>query len=297
MLLRDPDASAEPPPTPTVRGDTNGELHVHPAFGAGRFVAPRPVRIWLPPGYGAEPTRRYPVLYLQDGQNLFDDATAFGGRAWRIGATATRLLAQRKVAPLILVGIDNAGRHRIDDYTPVPVRGQGGHAAAYGQMLVHELKPFVDRRYRTLPERAATGIAGASLGGLCALYLALRFPAVFGRAAALSPTLWWADHWLLHAFERLPHRIDLRLWIDAGKHEAPPLRRPVDRLRAALLDLGWIEHRNAQRADLRHAAVARGSHDEASWGRRFDRVLRFLYPPARPAGRQHRRTRPGSNHE
>lgn len=254
-------------------------LALHRSHGLPPHIAPRWLRIWLPPRYAAEHARRYPVVYLQDGQNLFDDAEAFGGVSWRLGDTATRLIARRKIAPCILVGIDNVGAHRLDDYTPVPMHGRGGHADDYGRLLLTQIKPFVDHRYRTLPDAAHTAIAGASLGGLCALHLALRHPHVFGHAAALSPTLAWGHDWLPRTLNRLPARLPVRIWIDAGKREPPELRRQLRRLRELLQDRGWRVHRQARRADLRCPEIAGGRHDERSWGDRMHRVLQFLLPP------------------
>ncbi|MBX3462242.1 MAG: alpha/beta hydrolase [Planctomycetes bacterium] len=272
---------------------TASALHVHAVSGARFGVASRAVRVWLPPGYADDRTRRYPVLYLMDGQNVFDPATAFAGVAWSAGATAARLIAQRRIEPLILVGVDNAGAQRTDDFTPVPWRGRGGGADAFGRLLTEAIKPWIDAHYRTRPERTATGLAGASLGGLFALAVALARPDVFGRVAALSPTLWWADGALLRAIAGLRTRPDVRLWLDVGRREAPALRQHVRAAQELLLAKGWQLHRNAHRATLRHAEVARGRHDEASWGRRFDRVLRFLFPPP-PRRRDQRGSTPPS---
>ena len=263
-------------------------------FPRSRFgVAGRIVRVWLPAGYDARPAQRYPVLYVQDGQNLFEAETAFAGVPWGIGDTAQKLIDKRRIEPLILVGIDNSGQHRTDDYTPVRWQGRGGSADEFGRMLTDEIKPFVDRHYRTRPGRESTGIAGASLGGLFALHLALSRPDVFGRAAAMSPTLWWGNAVILREIAALPHRIDVRLWIDVGKREAPPLRQQVRRAEALLVDKGWIAHRSARKATLRYREVAGGAHDERSWGKRFDRVLKFLFPPPpRRSVRTQRNSRP-----
>lgn len=250
-------------------------------FPPSRFgVAGRAVRIWLPADYLVEPMRRHPVLYLQDGQNLFSPETAFAGVAWNAGTTAQKLIDARKIEPLILVGIDNSGVHRTDDYTPVPWQGRGGAAQHFGRMLTDEIKPFVDHHYRTRPDRDSTGIAGASLGGLFALHLAFSRPDVFARVAALSPTLWWANGIVLREIAALHGRPDLRIWLDVGKREAPPLRQQIHAAEALLVGKGYRNHRSAAKADLRCREVARARHDERSWGLRFDRVLKFLF--ARP---------------
>lgn len=254
-------------------------LHVHLFARSHHGVVGRHVRVWLPQEYALDPQRRFPVLYLMDGQNVFEPDTAFAGVAWRAGETAQKLIAKSRIEAVILVGIDNSGRHRTDDYTPVPFGGEGGHADDFGRMVTDEVKPFVDAHWRTRPGREDTAIVGASLGGLFALHLALSRPDVFSRVAALSPTVWWGHGAILRRIRQLRERPPLRIWIDIGKREAPPLRQQVRTLQDLLLAKGWLKHRVTKKATLRHSEVARGRHDEASWGRRFDRVLKFLFPP------------------
>ena len=122
---------------------------------------------------------------------------------------------------MIVVGIYNTGEHRVDEYTPTPRAeiGRGGHANDYGRMLIEELKPFIDRTYKTLPSAASTALGGSSLGGLLTMHLGLRHPAVFGRLAALSPSVWWDDCVLLREVEALPGKLPMRIWLDAGTAE------------------------------------------------------------------------------
>lgn len=240
----------------------------------------RRVWVYLPPTYEKEPQRRFPVLYLHDGQNVFDGATAFiAGKEWRVDETAEGLLWDGgQLEPLIVVALDNGGERRLDEYTPVPDpdRRMGGQADAYGRALIGELKPWIDREYRTRPGPESTGIGGSSLGGLVSLYLGLSHPEVFSRIAALSTSVWWADRFIVGFVDRLPAPTGARIWTDIGTREDG--RRAVDDARAlrdALVRKGWREG-----VDLRYVEVEGARHDEEAWAGRSADVLRFLFPAA-----------------
>jgi predicted alpha/beta superfamily hydrolase len=253
---------------------------VHHFLRSRHPVAGRAVRVWLPEEAAAQPERRFPVLYLQDGQNVFDGDTAFAGVGWQTHATAQRLSQRKRIEPLILVGIDNT-RHRLDDYTPDAFGGRGGHAAVYLEMLLGEIKPWVDAHYPTRPEAAATGIAGASLGGLFALYAAFRRPDVFSKVAAMSPAIGWAHGAILRRLAALDDKPALRVWLDAGKKESTAMRDGVKAAVALLVQKGYRKHRLSRAAELRHHEAPRARHDETAWGGRFEAVLKFLFPPSR----------------
>ena len=234
----------------------------------------------LPPGYGTTPDRRYPVMYLHDGQNIFDKATSVG-EEWRVDETADALVAAGRITPAIIVGIYNAGDARLAEYTPTrdAVKG-GGLADRHGRMLVEELKPFIDSEYRTLPGANDTGLGGSSLGGLLALHLALAHPGVFTRIAALSPSIWWDDRVIVRAVEALPARLPLRIWLDAGTSEGAETLANARALRDALIAHGW-----RLGEDLSYLEAAGGEHNEQSWAARVAPMLEFLFPPA-GAGRR-----------
>ncbi len=161
--------------------DPNGlaaRLHKHEQFISKLVDDHHDLIVYLPPMYEADGDRRFPSLYMQDGQNLFDPETSFiKGNYWRLGETADALIKDGAIEPLIIVGIYNSGVKRIDEYTPVEdKRLGGGQADAYGRMLVEELKPFIEGQYRTLPGAENCGMGGSSLGGLVTLYLGLQYP-------------------------------------------------------------------------------------------------------------------------
>ena len=160
----------------------------------------RDVLVYLPPGYDVSKSKRYSVFYLHDGQNLFDGATSFiPGQEWRVDEAAQRLIADGKIEPLIIVGVYNT-KGRINEYTPAADAKYklGGNAGLYGRMLVEELKPFIDAHYRTKKDAKHTGLGGSSLGGLASIYLALKYPNVFARAAVVSPSVWFANRQIVH---------------------------------------------------------------------------------------------------
>ena len=250
-------------------------LQRHPLFHSEWLPDDRDLIVWLPPGYDDEPDRRYPVLYMHDGQNLFEPDTAFKkGEHWRVGETATELIEAGRVDPLIIVGIANAGEKRIQEYTPTEdARLGGGLAREYGRMLVEEVKPFIDAAYRTEPGAAHTGLAGSSLGGLATLHLGFTYPAVFSKLAALSPSVWWDRRAILRTVRSTRPKPALRIWVDMGTAEG---RRALDDarlLKAALVGAGWVVG-----ADLHYAEHENAAHTETAWARRVGPMLEWLYP-------------------
>jgi predicted alpha/beta superfamily hydrolase len=215
------------------------------------------------------------VLYMHDGQNLFDPATAFvRGQHWRLGEMADMLIAEGRVEPLIIVGVNHTGTGRIEEYTPTrDPRLGGGLGKAYGRLLTEELKPFIDGRYRTLSDRQHTGLGGSSLGGLSTLFLGLRHADVFSRLAVLSPSVWWGRRALLRYVAKARPKPETRIWLDIGSAEGRVAITDVRRLREALVAAGWRDHH-----DLRYVEVAGGTHSEAAWADRAGNVLEYLFP-------------------
>ncbi len=263
-------------PAAPVEHTITGDVRTHEGFRSRFLAQERTIVVYLPPGYAAASAERYPVLYLQDGQNVFDRATSFG-EEWHVDESAQALIGAGEIEPLIIVGIYNTGEHRVDEYTPTPGAdlGRGGHADDYGQMLIQELKPFIDETYKTLPSAASTALGGSSLGGLLTMHLGLRYPTAFSRLAVLSPSVWWDNRVLLSEVGELQHKLPLRIWLDAGTAEGDETIANVQALRDALVGKGWVIGE-----DLAYLEEEGGEHNEQSWARRFDRVLKFLFPPS-----------------
>ena len=254
---------------------SDGQLRRHDRFRSKILRNQRTLIVYLPPGYHDHPHRRFPMLYLQDGQNLFDGSTSFvKGQDWRVGQTADEEIRAGRVEPLIIIGIYNTGKARIQEYTPTRVpRLGGGKADRYGKFLLEEVMPFIRREYRVESGAQQTGIGGSSLGGLVSLYLGLSRPNIFGKIAALSPSVWWNQR-VIHTFANdMEVQMRPRIWLDIGTREGPRIVEDVERYRDILLRRGWQYGR-----DLHYERVEGGEHNEAAWANRVAPFLRFLYP-------------------
>ncbi len=252
-----------------------GDFRMHRAFRSNLLDRERDVLVYLPPGY-EESDRRYPILYLQDGQNVFDGATSFiQGKEWRADETAQDLILAGTIEPLIMVAIYNAGHDRLDEYTPTRdlLVGKGGEANLYCRMLVEELMPVVNRCYRTRLGPENTALAGSSLGGLLSLHLGLAHPELFGKVAALSPSVWWDKRALLRQVNELVERPPVKIWLDIGTEEGRIAIRQVRQLRNGLCAKGWRLN-----SDLVYFEAKGGVHDENAWAERVAPCLSFLFP-------------------
>jgi predicted alpha/beta superfamily hydrolase len=274
MAGRDQDAPPAPPPT------GRGRRVDHDDFPSALLGNRRTLSVHLPPGYDDAPARRYPVLYLHDGQNLFDPALAAFGVAWEADATADRLAAAGRIEPVILVGIANTPE-RLDEYA-VHRDGRaraGGRGRLYGRFVVEEVKPFIDRQYRTRPGREDTAVAGSSMGGLISLYMAREHADCFSRCGVMSPALWWRRGRVFRDLEADAGWMRrVRFWLDVGTRESgrrgpvPAAVRQARRLVAQFDAAGLAPGR-----DYYYWEVAGGEHNEAAWAARFDKVLLYFF--------------------
>lgn len=249
-----------------------GRLERITGFASAILGNAREVTVYLPAGYDESGDRRYPVLYMQDGQNLFDAHRAYvPGNHWRLQEAADAAIGERSARPMIIVGIDHAGPRRIDEYTPVkdPTHKGGGLAADYARFLIEELKPAIDARFRTLPDPENTGVGGSSLGGLVSLHLALKYPNVFRRAAVMSPSVWWANRAIVDELEEFQGPSP-RMWLDVGGREGVDTLRDARELSALIVRKGW--------RDFQFYEDRRGDHSERAWARRSRQALEFLFP-------------------
>lgn len=287
-----PNPNPTPPPTPALPAVRFGRLERLPTI-ASRHVDPRPVDVWLPPGYDGR--RPYAVLYMHDGQMLFDPATTWNQQAWEVDRMAAPLLADGRLRDLIVVAPWNNGKLRFAEYFPqawiahldatwrqsLAERALNGppRSDAYLRFLVEELKPAIDARYATRPGRAHCFLAGSSMGGLISLYGLCEYPQVFGGAGCLS------THWiggserntvvpaaaLRYLRDRLPPPDSVRLWLDRGDQELDALYDQAQaQVDALMADKGF-------RPPRFHSQVFTGTgHNERAWRDRLPQVLQFL---------------------
>jgi predicted alpha/beta superfamily hydrolase len=235
----------------------------------------RQITIYLPPGYNDGSDVRYPVLYMQDGQNLFEPERAFiPGQNWKLAEAADEKIGARATRPMIIAGIDNTAT-RIDEYTPThdTARKAGGKADDYARMIIEELKRVIDAGYRTLTDAPNTALGGSSLGGLAALYIGLTHPAVFGHLAVMSPSVWWDNRAILGTLDRFASPQRPRIWLDFGGREGVDGMTDARLLRDRLRAKGWTSE-----DDFHYFEDRRADHSERAWAKRVPAVLEFLFP-------------------
>jgi predicted alpha/beta superfamily hydrolase len=260
-----------------------GNIKRHRAFLSKILGNRRDILVYLPRGYRFLSRRRYPVLYLNDGQNLFDSATSFSGVEWGIDETAERLIKENLIEPLIVVAVANTGEQRIHEYAPT--RGvidakakrkkrSKGLARKYACFLIDELKPYIDRKYRTNPDAEFTGLGGSSLGGLATLAIGISYPQVFRRLMVMSPSIWWDDFAIYRLIDSIEQKPPLKIWLDTGTAE--PGWEQARELLKRLVEKGWKPQR-----DVQYMEAQAGEHSEAAWAARVEPALRFLFPPAK----------------
>jgi predicted alpha/beta superfamily hydrolase len=257
-----------------------GDLRLH-EFRSRFFRNGRFLRVWLPPGYedAENSVTRYPVLYLNDGQNLFEPSTSFTGVEWQVDETAERLIREEQVPPMIVVGIDNAGKDRLREYmpyrslSPAMLRVQGSR---YPNFLIKEVMPFISRTYRIASGPENTGLGGSSLGALISLYTVASHPGWFGGLLLESPSLWASNRQMIkesRAVKQWPERIFLGTGTaEAGREDRD--RSMVDDVRelaAIFRRAGLNDHR------IKLVVEEGATHHESAWARRFPDALAFLF--------------------
>ncbi len=263
-------------------------LEIVQDFPSAYLDESRDIRVYLPASYGNDPATPYPVLYMQDGQNLFDAATAAFGVEWEVDENVDALVTQGRMDEIIVVGIDNTS-DRTAEYTPTvdPLYG-GGDGDLYARFIIDELKPYIDTHYLTACGTTNTAIMGSSLGGLISCHIGWNYSDVFGMAGCVSPSFWWDDEAFLEAISDPGTEVPVaRFWIDIGTGEGDDadgdgLADPVweaRRVRDRMIALGL-----AFESSVGYQEVQGGVHDESAWAARVANPLLFFFSTDRSPG-------------
>lgn len=267
-----------------------GRVVVWPQLDSPQLGGARDILVYLPPSLAAAwregdapaaGARRYPTLYFNDGENVFDERTAYVREEWQADETLELLAKEGREA--IAVAIPNGREARMDEYNPwrstlpwktLPAwakrREMGGKGDAYLSFVVDTIKPLIDREFPTVVDPAATGIIGSSMGGLISIYALIARPEAFGLAGVVSPSLPWSDYRILEAIREHPPR-GARIYIDIGGREGRGMTADTRRLRDLLVTVGFVEGEN-----LLYVEEHYGIHRESAWARRLPDALRFL---------------------
>ncbi len=226
----------------------------------------RDIIIWLPPDYNTS-DQRYPVLYAQDGQNIIDPATSSFGIDWQMDETADSLIRKKEIEPIIIVGIYNTS-DRYAEYSDTDT----GHI--YINSIINQLKPLIDSRYRTLPDKKNTAVIGSSMGGLISFIMMWEYPEVFSKGACLSPAFAYRNFdYTVKVREYAGARKDLRIYIDNGGIGLETELQPgVEKMIGILKDLGYPEEKA-----LKWVFASDAEHNESAWAKRFPEILKYIF--------------------
>ncbi len=249
-----------------------------PTFTSTLLGNTRGIFVYLPPTYLENSAARMPVVYMHDGQNLFDPSAAFGGVTWEVPRAMDNAANDGRFREAIVVGAENAGSARISEYTPTadPMYG-GGNGELYLRMLVEELKPRVDTELRTKPSREDTVLIGSSLGGLITSHAGVRKADTFGLIGAMSPSVWWDNRVLLTTVSQTTSTRPIRVYVDSGDsgNSNDGVSDTRD-LAAAYRALGYVDG-----STLKHVVQPGATHTESAWASRLPGALEFLLGPGR----------------
>jgi predicted alpha/beta superfamily hydrolase len=252
------------PVTPRVSTASKNVRVIDTAFLVPQLKRTRRIWVYLPENYSDGSTTRYPVLYMHDGQNIFDDATSYSGE-WGLDEFFDTTFLKK----CIVVGIDNGGTKRLNEYNPYDNDRFGkGEGDLYVDFLVKTLKPFIDKRYRTLKGKTSTWIAGSSMGGLISMYAVLKYPAVFGGAGVFSPAFWISGPRIYDDIRKKGKKVNSRIYFYGGKLEGESM--VPDMIKA------YDEMQKVSRSTMITVIRDEGKHNEAAWRREFPLFYQWL---------------------
>jgi len=224
--------------------------------------------VYLPPNY-AETSKKFPVIYMHDGQNLFDNKTSYIGE-WQVDEILNKLF-KKTGKDFIVVGVENAGIERINEYTPWKnSKYGGGKGAIYANFLVHTLKPYIDANYRTKKQAKHTAIIGSSLGGLISYYVGLKYPKVFGKIGAFSTSFWFSNK-VIDFTKKHGNTSKVKLYLYVGGKEGDSQESDTRNMKNLLEATGFASK------NIKTSVNSQGKHNETAWKNEFLKVVTWLY--------------------
>ena len=240
-------------------------------FKIPQLKTTRKIWIYLPENYNNS-TKKYPVIYMHDGQNLFDNATSFSGE-WGVDETMNDL-AKNQNTEAIIIGIDNGGDARLDEYSPWQNNKykKGGKGDLYLDFIVKTLKPYIDKNYRTLSQSQNTAVIGSSMGGLISFYAGIKYPKTFGKVGIFSPAFWFASKDLnFYLNQNKNHLQNSKFYFVAGQHEDETLPQEIEKIHQNLL------RKNVKDNNIKIKIDEDGKHTESYWQREFPLAIEWLF--------------------
>ncbi|MDX9923277.1 MAG: alpha/beta hydrolase-fold protein [Ignavibacteriaceae bacterium] len=246
-----------------ISSDIIGSLNYHHEFYSSQLKNERDILVWLPPSYQSG-SKRYPVIYMHDGQNLFDPRTSYSGITWDVDKTISKLIFEKKIEEVIVVGINNS-KDRINEYNFYSNNGKN-----YSSFLINDLKSFIDENYRTKKDAANTSTIGSSMGGLFSFQLIMNFPKIFGKAACLSNSF-WVNRKRVFSEPDNKNLDDLKIYIDCGTGERELI---FDNMKMALI---LRNHGMQCGKNLLYHFEKDAHHSESYWASRLHLSLTFLF--------------------
>lgn len=267
-----------------IRGDKmkkhtiTGNVSIIRNFYLKELGRKRKIWIYLPPEY-EKSSERYPVLYMHDGQNIFDEYTSFCGE-WKVDEILEDLYEKNTGKKVIIVAVDNGKKERLNEYSPwkseinsYRIKRQGGLGDKYTDSIVYSLKPFIDKNYRTLKED--NGIMGSSMGGLISLYASLKYPEIFKRVGVLSPAFWFAKKHFLNFIDKYDSEKDIKIFFYAGEKESEEdgLSEKYKNDTSEFADI--LRKKGFDNINI--LFDKNGIHNESAWSQHFKEIFLWLY--------------------
>ncbi len=254
-----------------VRSTYTGNIKIIKGFYSPEIKNKRDIIVYLPPDYETS-DKRYPVIYMHDGQNLFDASTSFIGVEWSADETAQELILKGEIVPIIIVGIYN-NSDRLNEFSPWKDETYGGGKGdLYVDFIVNTLKPFIDKEFRTLPDRENTAIAGSSMGGLISLYAGIKYQNVFSKIGVMSPSVFFANKKLVDFSKESQITESMKIYLDMGTAEGSNPQVHLENFRELVKIL-----KEKENAILKVIEDKGGVHNESAWAKRFPELLRFFF--------------------